>query len=205
MSKTPRPTQSMIKRPAWLARFERRLGRAVPLHPNVLSASKLFLIAPALLLALQQVAVLPGGAVMVTALFLVFGLLDYLDGVVARERQLESGFGRIFDRVTDYPLLIGLSYFCLDVVPVPLLTLKIVVDLGLLGLFLLGFGGTQNRLRTAMSYTALLSLLALSQGWLDAWLDARVVTGLIAVNVAFSLVVAIYNTTGRLRGRALMA
>ena len=168
-----RPTQSMIKRPAWLARFERRLGRAIPVHPNVISAAKLFAVAPALLLALQQIAILPGGALTVTVLFGLFGLLDYLDGVVARERELESGFGRIFDRVTDYPLLIGLSYFCIEVVPVPLLVLKVAVDLGLLGLFILGFGGTQNRLRTAMSYSALLSLLALSQGWLDGWLDAR--------------------------------
>ncbi|MEQ9321120.1 MAG: CDP-alcohol phosphatidyltransferase family protein [Polyangiaceae bacterium] len=193
----------MIKRPQWLARLERRVGRAVPVHPNLISASKLFVVAPALLLALQQIAILPGGAAAVTLLFLLFGLLDYLDGVVARERDLESGFGRVFDRVTDYPLLIGLSYFCLEVVPVPLLALKIAVDVGLLALFVLGFGGTQNRLRTAMSYSALLSLLALSQGWLDGWLDARFVTALIAINVAFSLVVAFYNTTRSLRGQAL--
>ena len=99
----------MIKRPQWLARLERRVGRAVPVHPNLISASKLFVVAPALLLALQQIAILPGGAAAVTLLFLLFGLLDYLDGVVARERDLESGFGRVFDRVTDYPLLIGLS------------------------------------------------------------------------------------------------
>lgn len=188
-----RPTQSMIARPAWLVRLERRVGHAVPVHPNLISASKLFVVTPALLLALQQVAIVPGGAVAATLLFLSFGLLDYLDGVVARERDLESGFGRIFDRVTDYPLLIGLSYFCLEVVPVPLLLLKVAVDLVLLALFMLGFGGTQNRLRTFMSYTALLSLLALSQGWLDGWIDARVVTALIGINVAFSLVVAGYN------------
>jgi CDP-diacylglycerol---serine O-phosphatidyltransferase len=194
--------RSMIPRPEWLVRFEQSLGRRIPWHPNAISAFKLFAVAPALLLALQQLAILPGGPVLVTALFLAFGLLDYLDGVVARERDLETPFGRVFDRVTDYPLILGLSYFCLDVIPTSLLALKIAVDLLLLALFLLGMGGTQNRLRTAMSYTALLGLLALSQGWLPHVIDATTVSFVVGANVALSSTVALYNL-GILRRRAV--
>ena len=43
----------------------------------------------------------------------------------------------MFDRVTDYPLLIGASLFCSDVVPMELVAVKIAVDLLLLALFAL--------------------------------------------------------------------
>ena len=188
-----RRERRLFAKPAWAFRFERGVARRIAIHPNVLSALKLVVVTPLLLLALRQVDLVPGGAAIVVALFVTFGALDYLDGVVARERGLATRFGSIFDRVTDYPLVFALSAFCLDVVPQPLIAVKLGLDLVLLVLYVLGRGSTQNRLRTTFSYTTLLALLSLSQGWLPVAAGVALVTTLLYGNIVLSLVVALYN------------
>jgi CDP-diacylglycerol--serine O-phosphatidyltransferase len=183
----------MVPKPDWAVRFEAWLGARVPLHPNVISGVKLLVVTPALLLALKQIDVLATGVAVVGGLFFAFASLDYLDGVVARARGLDTAFGRVFDRVTDYPLLIGVSYFCVDVLPPVLLAVKIGIDLLLFALYLSGRGSTENRLRTAISYTTLLGLVFLSQGWLPRVLSPRVVGYLLWTNIAFGSTVAVYN------------
>ncbi len=154
----------MVPKPAWVLGFESRLASLVPLHPNVLSASKLVVVFP-LVAALKQVDGLPGRPWLVIGLFVLFAALDYLDGVVARQKDKATRFGRIFDRVTDYPILAVLSYFCVDILPLELLGAKLAIDFLLMVLYVVGKGSTENRLRTAMSYSTLLSLLLVSQGW----------------------------------------
>jgi len=188
-----RKCRRLVPKPAWVKRLEGRLAARLPVHPNLVSATKLLLVTPALLLSLQQVKALPGGWMLVTTLFALFAALDYLDGVIARERGLATPFGRVFDRVTDYPLLLGVSYFCVDVVPVPLLMLKLGLDLLLLLLYALGLGSTENRLRTAISLSTLFSLLALSQGWIPLLFGPTTVSCLLFGNIAFSTAVALYN------------
>lgn len=189
----PRRERRLVDKPQWLKELEHAIGRRVPVHPNVLSAVKLVIVAPLLLLSLRQVEALVGGRALVCALFAAFGVLDYLDGVVARERGLATAFGRVFDRLTDYPLLIGLSYWCLDVLPLPLLAIKLALDVLLLVLYALGKGSTENRIRTAISYATLFGLLALSQGWLPDLATRTLVKHLLGLNIVLSAVVALYN------------
>ena len=99
----------MVHKPEWLSQWETWIGQRVAVHPNILSAIKLFVVTPLLFLSLKQVDVLPNSSELIFALFLVFCGLDYLDGIVARERDLDTHFGRIFDRLTDYPLLFIVS------------------------------------------------------------------------------------------------
>jgi CDP-diacylglycerol--serine O-phosphatidyltransferase len=193
MQDPARKERQLIVRPDWLSRFEKALATRIVLGPNTLSAIKLFAVAPALWAALDQVGVLPGGAALVCALFGAFALLDYLDGLVARERGMATAFGRLFDRVTDYPLLIALSIHCAEVLPVALVALKLALDLLLLALYVAGRGSTQNRLRTALSYTTLFALLSLSQGWLPEIVRRETVSYLLFAGIAFSSVVALYN------------
>ena len=141
----------------------------------------------------QASAQLHGLAAAALVAFFAFAALDYLDGVVARERDLATSFGRVFDRVTDYPLLIGLSYLCLDVLPLPLVIAKLAVDATLLLLYVLGRGSTENRLRTAISYTTLLALMILSQGWLSHLVSPATVIALLSLSIAFAPTVALYN------------
>lgn len=81
-----RRERRLFDKPAWAERLERRITSRVRVHPNVLSALKLVVVTPLLLLALRQVDVVPGGATIVITLFVAFAGLDYLDGPVARER-----------------------------------------------------------------------------------------------------------------------
>ncbi len=192
-TETSRQRRRLVPKPVWVKRLEQRIADRIPLHPNLISAIKLLVIAPVLLLSLRQIDAIGGGWVLATVLFAGFAALDYLDGVVARERGLATPFGRVFDRVTDYPLLMGLSYFCVDVIPVPLLALKLGLDLLLLLLYVLGRGSTENRLRTAISYTTLFSLLALSQAWLPLLFQPTTVSTLLYANIAFSATVVLYN------------
>src|SRR5688572_10269475 len=99
-------TKRVVPKPAFIDAVEARVGNAIPVHPHVLSALKLVVVTPALALTLKQIDVLPGGLTLAVVLFLVFCLLDGLDGVVARAQQKESGFGRFFDRLCDLPLLL---------------------------------------------------------------------------------------------------
>jgi CDP-diacylglycerol--serine O-phosphatidyltransferase len=190
----------LMPKPPWVDALEARIAAHVPGHPNLLSALKLALVTPLLVLALRQTGVLPVSEALTASLVIAFFALDYFDGLVARHRGLDSRFGRVFDRLTDYPLLVVVSWFSVDVLPVALLAAKLGLDLLLLVLYALGRGSTENRLRTALSYTTLLSLLLLSQGWAPRVLTPQVVEALLAINVTFSAVVALYNL-GALRKR----
>lgn len=168
-----------------LDRFETRLAHCVPVHANVLSAFKLVTTA-GLAFALFHAA--PVASI---AWFLAFALLDYLDGVVARGRGQASSFGRIWDRITDAPMLLMLGAFCVDLVPIWLVVTKLGIDVLLMVLYLRGHGSTENRVRTIFSYSMLLGLLALSLGWA---VPVQLVYGTFAVGITFSVLVAAYNT-----------
>ena len=193
-------TKRVVPKPEWIEVFEAKLGGAISLHPNWLSLLKLVLITPLMFLSIRQVQWLSGGPTLVIGLFIGFSALDYLDGVVARARGLDSSFGRVLDRVTDYPLLLLVSYFCLDAVPLPALIAKLSLDALLMLLYVLGRGSTENRLRTTISYTTLITLLCVSQGWLAEFLSVAVVQSLLWVNIAFSSIVVLSNL-GILRKR----
>jgi CDP-diacylglycerol--serine O-phosphatidyltransferase len=182
-----------VPKPPWLSALEHRIAGRLSVHPNVLAWAKLLIVAPLMFLALRQIDVLPKSEALVGGLFVVFFVLDYLDGVVARERGLASGFGRVLDRLTDYPLLVVVSWFCLDLLPVWLVLTKLGVDLLLLVLYVLGRGTTENRLRTAMSYATVLGLLLLSQGWAPRIISPRTVEYLLWASIALSSTVVLYN------------
>ncbi len=184
---------NLVNKPKWIMNWERWLGKQCHWHPNWLSALKLFIVTPALLLAFKQIAIFPHSKFLVISIFLVFSFLDYLDGVIAREQGLDSKFGRIFDRVTDYPLIIIISWQLVGIIPLYLLLGKIIIDSLLFIQYLLKRGTTENRIRTTISYTALLAMLLLSQGWDSRWVRLEFVEWLLYLNIAFSGIVVLHN------------
>ena len=192
MTTRDRERGRLVPKPRLVVSLERAIGMSLPVHPNVLSGLKLLMTVP-LVLALGQVGILPARKVVLLGFFGVFCLLDYLDGVVARNRGLETAFGRFFDRATDYPMLVVLSMFCLDVLPRPLVITKLVLDFVLMLQYLQGQGSTENRIRTVISTTILLALLLLSQGWAGRLITPQVVADLLYVGIAFSCVLILYN------------
>jgi phosphatidylserine synthase len=177
----------LIRKPAFVPPLERAVGRAVPLHPNVISLVKVALIVP-LAHALAASAFVPA----VLSLLAWFAL-DWLDGVVARETGRATKLGRVLDRATDYPLLVVVSAACLDVLPAPLVFAKLAVDGLLLVLYVLGRGSTENRVRTMLTGTTVVALLALSLGAWPLLVSAAVVKGLLVVGLVFSSAVALKN------------
>lgn len=179
----------IIPKPNWLRRVEAVVGAAIPLHPNAISALKLVVAVP-ILCGLQQVGLLPSSPLLVLPLLALYLVLDYLDGVVARQQDKATTFGRIFDRVTDLPLLVPLALLCCQLLPKAPVLLKLGLDLALLVLFCAGRGPVENRVRTTFSCATLTVMLLVSQGWLPLAGHALAV-GLLWTNVAFSAFVVL--------------
>jgi CDP-diacylglycerol--serine O-phosphatidyltransferase len=189
----PEPERRLVHKPRWLIELEAALARAIPVHPHLLSAAKLLVLTPLFYLGLSKTVPELSSPWVLLPAFAVFAALDYLDGVVARGRGLESGFGRVFDRATDYPVLLLFAAYAYASVPRLPLALKLGFDVLLLVLFLLGRGSTENRLRTTLSYTALVGLLFVSRGWLPEVFTVHLVSGLLWLGAGFSALVALYN------------
>jgi CDP-diacylglycerol--serine O-phosphatidyltransferase len=197
-----------LPKPAFVDAVEQALGNAIPLHPHVLSALKVVVVTPLLALCLKQIDVLPGGLTLVVVLFLLFAVLDGLDGVVARVRGLETEFGRVFDRVCDLPLLALIAWFAWSSLPASetlatfgaLVAAKLALDVLLLLLFAIKRSTTENRIRTSLSDATLLALLLLSQGAGAPFISVEGVQALLVVNIAFSAFIGLVNA-GALRKR----
>ncbi|MET0341264.1 MAG: CDP-alcohol phosphatidyltransferase family protein [Polyangiales bacterium] len=183
------PSPSGPVRAGPVRRFERALGRRVNLHPNRLSALKLALAIPlALLLLRTHEGDDAARAVIIAMMFGAYASLDYIDGVVARERKLHTAFGRVFDRVAELPLLFSLAWLNADRLHAVPLSLKLGLDVLLLVLHARGLGGIlHNRLRTTTSYLSLVSLLLLSQEWAPRLVTPDFVTALLWINAGISL------------------
>lgn len=187
----PLPATSPV-RTGPVRRFERALGRRIKLHPNRLSALKLMLAVPLSVVLLRTDSDGAGRAVAIASLFGAYATLDYLDGVVARERKLHTVFGRVFDRVAEIPLLFSLAYLTIDLLWALPLLLKLCLDVLLLLLHARGLGGIlHNRLRTTTSYLSLVSLLLLSQTWAPRLVTPEFVTVLLWINAGISLTLAL--------------
>lgn len=195
-----RRRRRLLAKPTWVDAFEQWIAARIRVHPNVFSSLKLIFVLPPLVLALRQIDVLPYSTSLTIALVVAFFTLDYLDGAIARHRGLATRFGRIFDRLTDYPLLVVVCYLDADVLPPWLLVTKVGLDLAQLALYALGRGSLENRLRTALSYSTLLALLLLSQGWAPRVLTPSSVGALLVVNIAFSAALVLHGL-GVLRKR----
>ena len=169
-------------------RFERALGQRVKLHPNRLSALKLSLAIPLSIVLLRDGFGGTARTVLIALLFGAYAMLDYVDGVVAREHKLHTVFGRVFDRVAEIPLLFALAWLTMMQLPVVPLLLKLGLDVFLLLLHARGVGGIlHNRLRTTTSYISLVALLLLSQGWAPRLVTREFVTVLLWINTGISL------------------
>lgn len=174
-------------------RLEKRIAGAIPLHPNVLSALKLVVFTPLLIGAVKQVDVLPGDARLALLFLAAFAFTDYLDGTVARFRGLQSAFGRVFNLITDYPLLLALAFFNREALPLYLLGAKLGLDLLRIVLYSLGRGSQEARVRTGVTHASLIGLLFLSQGWASRLITVELVEYLLWLDVAFSTVTALFN------------
>lgn len=178
----------VVPKPRWVARFEHLLASAIPVHPNLISLLKVALLA-VLIAGLAPIGLLPLSAAPLLSLYLGYALLDYLDGVVARGRNLQSSFGRIFDRVTDAPLLVALALVCIAPLPLGMVLTKIALDLLLVLLYLRGRGSTENRLRTTLSSATSLALLGLAHGIAPRLFSVQLAAALLWLNISLNALV----------------
>lgn len=186
------PKRRLPRRPQWVTHLDAWLADVVVVHPNWLSGARLLVVAPLLVLGLRQARALPTNPWLIASLFLAYVGLDYLDGVAARRQRVEAESGRLLDKLAALPVLLGLCALCYDCLPVPLLGARIGLEVVLIALFVLGRGGRRSgRLRTGLEYTTLLAMLMVSEGWAPKLLTPRLVTWLLAINVAFTSVVVL--------------
>lgn len=187
-----RQSSASGSRPEGLLAFEQQLGRSMHVSPNVLSALKLFVLAP-LMVWLLLAPPAPWARLMPIPLFLLFGLLDYLDGLIARHQERTTPFGRVYDRLADFPVLFALVWLSVDVLPAGLLSLKVGLDVILLALFALGRGATENRLRSVVNFLTLLMLLLLVLDVNSRFITGDSARGLLILDVFVTIFVILRN------------
>jgi CDP-diacylglycerol--serine O-phosphatidyltransferase len=186
------PARRKTLRPRWVGRLDTWLARLVVVHPTWLSAARLLVVVPLLVMGLRQVKALPTNPWLITGLFMVYVALDYLDGVAARHQRVEAERWRLLDKLTALPVLLSFCALCYDCLPMPLLGARIGLELLLVLLFLMGrLGRRSGRLRTGLEYTTLLAMLMVSEGWAPKLLTPRMVSWLLGINVAFTAVVVL--------------
>ena len=172
---------------------EQRVAQNIHWHPNVISSLKLTLSLPIILLLLFPDS-LPGySSYTILFSFIIFGLLDYLDGVIAKHHDKETAFGRYFDRLTDYPLLLVLGYLAIDMVPASLIASKIILDAILLYLYARHNHYSYNRLRTGIHYLTLFILLVNALGINAPLLNTQLAANmLILSSLVNAIIIAIH-------------
>ncbi len=200
---TTSTTSRLLPKPAFVDAIEHRIGKAIPLHPHVLSALKLVVVTPLLALTLKQIDVLPGGLSFAVALCVVFFVLDGLDGIVARAQGKDSDIGRVIDHLCDLPLVAVIAWAARDVLPGSLLGAKLGLDVLLVVLSAVrtrtkartkaGPLVEEARVRTSLFDATLLALLLLSQGAGAPFVNADAVQILLVVNILFTAFVGLVN------------
>ncbi len=187
------PVARFLPKPKAIDDLELRIGRAVPVHPNLLSAAKLLVVTPLVAAGLLAGVAPLRTTVAVVALFALFGVLDALDGVVARAKGLATDAGRLVDRATDLPLLLIVGAASISVLPRWLVLTKIALDFTSMVLFAVKRRTTENRVRTTLTDATILGMLLLSLGRLEGFVTAELVTALLAANVGFTALVVLFQ------------
>jgi CDP-diacylglycerol--serine O-phosphatidyltransferase len=186
------PKRRKPRTPLWVTKLDVWLAELVVVHPNWLSAARLLVVVPLLVMGFRQVKALPTNPWLITGLFLAYVALDYLDGVAARRQRVEEERGRLLDKISALPVLLAFCGLCYDCLPIPLLGARIALEVVLIGLFVAGLSGRRSgRLRTGLEYTTLLAMLMVSEGWAPKLLTPRLVGWLLGINVAFTAVVVL--------------
>jgi phosphatidylserine synthase len=187
------PVARFLPKPRAIDDFETRIGQAIPVHPHVLSGAKLFVITPLVAIGLFGNVPALRSTAAVLGLFTAFGILDALDGIVARAQGLETKLGRLIDRVTDLPLLLIVGLASIDVLPPSLVITKFVLDFSSMLLFAIKKRTTENRIRTTLTDATILGMLLLSLGRLEGFVTSELVTALLMTNVTFTAVVVLFQ------------
>jgi phosphatidylserine synthase len=174
-----------------LRRMDRLLAQHVALSPYSLIAIRFALSLP-VAWALLTGAVEPRyrGAAL-AGFFVLYMVLDYADGVVARIRDQDSPTLRVFDRVSDLPVLLTLVALTHERVNLLALSAKLLLDMVLLILYARGLGSNYKRLRATSGYVSVFALLMLSQGWAQAQLTPELVSMLLWLNAGVSLTIVL--------------
>lgn len=181
-----------VPKPPWLLAFEQRLTNRLSLWPHLAPTLKLLVVVPLLSLALRQVRVLTSAPLFVAALLVAFFVLDYLHGLVARQRTTKTRLLRAVDGLTDLPLLLVVIPLVHELLPLPLLAAKVAVELLLLVLYVAGRDAAGSRVGQAVSYAAVIAVFGLSQGWAPRVIAPRTVEPVLWASTVLSTIVALY-------------
>jgi phosphatidylserine synthase len=174
-----------------LRRVDRLLAKHVALSPYTLIAIRFALSLPvAWMLLYTHIAPNQRGTLL-GAFFVVYLVLDYADGVVARIRDQDSPTLRVLDRMTDLPVLLSLVALTHERLVWAALAAKLLLDAVLLVMYARGLGSNYKRLRATASYVSLFGLLMLSQGWAPTQVTPELVSMLLWINAGVSLTIVL--------------
>lgn len=192
----------MLSKPEWVLWLEQGIARWIPVHPNVISSLKLFLITPLFAASLNSEILQGHRRYIPVILFCLFGVLDYLDGVVARGRGKATVFGGVYDRLTDLPMYVLIAWHSAEVLPRNLLAVKITLDILLALPWVSVRGSIKNRLRMSIGFTTFLVMVLLLTDLPSKFVTADLACALLGINIFVNAIVVL-RRLGVLRTRYL--
>ncbi len=161
----------------------------VRVPPLAVLLVKVLVVTPLLVCSLAPVAVVPARAL--TALFVALVLLDWLHATLVAHTE-QRPLQRLFDRLTDLPLVAVAAWMSMAHVATLPLVLKLVLDGLVVALALTARGARDNRLRAALHYAVLWALLWLAEGRGSALLTVQTAEALLWANIAVSTIAVLY-------------
>jgi CDP-diacylglycerol--serine O-phosphatidyltransferase len=171
--------------------MDRLLAKHVALSPYTLIGIRLVLSLPMAWLLLGGLIAPAQRGLVLGAFFALYMLLDYADGVVARIRDRDSPTLRVFDRVTDLPILLTLVALTYPQLVLSALAAKLALDAVLLVMYARGLGSNYKRLRATSGYVSVFGLLLLSQGWAKTQVRPELISMLLWINAGVSLTIVL--------------
>jgi phosphatidylserine synthase len=174
-----------------LRRVNRLLAKHVALSPYTLIGIRFVLSLPvAWALLYARIEPAQRGSAL-GAFFVLYLLLDYADGVVARIRDQDSPPLRVLDRITDLPVLLTLVALTYERLAISALAAKLLLDAVLLVMYARGLGSNYKRLRAMSSYVSMFGMLLLSQGWAKAQVTPELISMLLWINAGVALTIVL--------------
>lgn len=181
----------MIGKPHFIESTEQKIAEKLPGNNYTLPALRLAVSVPLLLIPfIPSISEHPWIAIVA---LLLFGVIDYLDGTSEKTREVNKTRARFLHRITELPVLLVLSWLNIGIIPVILLSAKVMLDFLSIIITAIGREKSGHGIRTGINFITLLALLMLAFNLKDDIATPQFTKYLLLINIAYTAIIALYN------------
>lgn len=181
----------MTGKPHFIESIEQTISEKLPDNIYILPALRLVSSIPLLLIpCVPFISDHPWVAIVA---LLLFGVIDYLDGTSEKTRAADKTKSRFLHRITELPVLLVLSWLNIGIIPVILLSAKVLLDFLSILITAIGKEKSSHGIRTGINFITLFALLMLAFNLEDDIVTPLFTKYLLLINIAYTAIIALYN------------